>query len=279
MVPRLLIRGVTAGAVILGAEALYAVLHPAPRQTEFDPSGVFGDPAHPPFRVAVLGDSSVHAPGVAGPHEIWVNLICQTMGQSRRVTLRSFAVTGSRADDLLRDQLEPAIAFEPDMFLVSVGANDVIHGVGIRQFETRLDELVAALTESDALVILSGVGDIGTIPRLKPPLRNIVTRRSGRFDQVHQDVASRYGAHVVEHRKDDPAIWYSDRALWSPDMFHVSAAGHRRWADSTWRMLEPLLEAYESRSRPWNAWVRLRSGISARSPRMADLIWWWSPSP
>jgi len=247
MVPRLLIRGVTAGAVILGAEALYAVLHPAPRQPEFDPSGVFGDPAHPPFRVAVLGDSSVHAPGVAGPHEIWVNLICQRMGQGRHVTLRSFAVTGSRAEDLLRDQLEPAIAFGPDMFLVSVGANDVIHGVGIRQFEARLGELISALTETGTLVIQSGVADVGTIPRLKPPLRNLMTRRSARFDRVHRRVADRYGSHVVEHRTEDPAIWYSDRGLWSPDMFHVSAAGHQRWADSAWRTIEPLIAENESR--------------------------------
>ena len=244
MVPRLLVRGVTAGAVILGAEALYAVLQSAPRQTEFDPSGVFGDPSHPPLRIAVLGDSSVHAPGVSGPDEIWVNIIGRRAAEKRHVTLRSFAVTGSRAEDLLADQLEPAIAFHPDMFLVSVGANDVIHGVGIRVFESRLDELVAALTETGALVVLSGVGDIGTIPRLKPPLRNLMTQRSARFDRVHHRVAARYDAHVVPHRKDDPTIWYTDRDLWSADKFHVSAAGHRRWADSTWRTVGPLLEQH-----------------------------------
>jgi lysophospholipase L1-like esterase len=241
MVPRLIIRGVTAGAVILGAEALYAVLHPAPRQTEFDPSGVFGDPSHPPFRVAVLGDSSVTAPGVAGPEEIWVNIVSRRIAEERRVTLRSWAVSGSRAEDLLRDQLKPAIAFDPDMFLVSVGANDVIHGVGIRLFESRLDELVARLTETRALVILSGVGDIGTIPRLKPPLRNLMTQRSARFDRVHHRVAARRGAHVVPHRNDDPTIWYTDQDLWSADKFHVSAAGHRRWAESTWRTVGPLI--------------------------------------
>lgn len=246
MVRRLLIRGVTAGAVILGAEAVYAVLRPAPRQTEFDPSGVFGDPTHDPFRVAVLGDSSITAPGVAGPHEIWVRLVGDRLAEKRHVTLRSFAVSGSRAEDLLNDQLESALAFGPDMVIVSVGANDVIHGVGIQPFEKRLDELVAALTETGALTILSGVGDIGTIPRLKPPLRNLMSQRSARFDRAHHVVASRYGAHVVEHRKDDPMIWYSDRALWSADLFHVSAAGHRRWADSTWRTVEPLLESHGS---------------------------------
>ena len=244
MVRRLLVRGVTAGAVILGAEAIYAVLQPAPKQTEFDPSGTFGDSADPPWRMAVLGDSSVTAPGVAGSDEIWVSIIAQRAADKRHVTLRSYAVSGSRADDLIRDQMEPAIAFDPDMFLVSVGANDVIHGVNLRVFERRLDELVSGLTETGALVVLSGVGDIGTIPRLKPPLRNLMTQRSARFDRVHHRVAARHGAHVVPHRNDDPTIWYTDRDLWSADNFHVSAAGHRRWADSTWRTIQPLLDRH-----------------------------------
>jgi lysophospholipase L1-like esterase len=242
MVPRLLIRGATAGAVVLGAEALYAILHPAPRQEEFDPSGAFGDPSNPPYRVTVLGDSSVTAPGVAGPEQIWVSLVCSRMAEDRYVTLKSFAVSGSRAEDLLRDQLGPAIETRPDLMLVSVGANDCIHGVPLRIFEARLDELVGKLMETGALVVLSGVGDIGPIPRLKPPLRNLMSRRSERFNRAHERVAERHGAHVVPHRRDDPAIWYSDPGLWSEDQFHVSAAGHKRWADSTWRTLQPLLD-------------------------------------
>jgi lysophospholipase L1-like esterase len=242
MVRRLLIRGATAGAVVLGAEALYAILHPAPRQAEFDPSGVFGDPSRPPYRVAVLGDSSITAPGVSGPHEIWVSRVCARLAEDRYVTLKSFAVSGSRAEDLLREQLGPALEARPDMVLVSVGANDCIHGVPLRHFETRLDELVRTLTQTGALVVLSGVADIGTIPRLKPPLRNLMTRRSLRFHRAHERVAERHGAHVVPHRQDDATIWYTDRDLWSADLFHVSATGHQRWAESTWRVIEPLLD-------------------------------------
>jgi len=241
MVPRILKRGVTAGAVVLGAEAAYAMLRPAPKQVEFDPSGTFGENHHPPMRVAVLGDSSVTAPGVAGPEEIWVRRICARLAESRHVILQSYAVSGSKAIDLIDNQLEPTLAFAPDLVIVSVGSNDAIKGVSLRTFEGQLDELIAVLAETDALILMSGVGDLGTIPRLYPPLRNMMTRRSARFDRVHHLVAARYGAHVVEHRSDDPAIWYSDRGLWSADLFHVSAAGHERWANVTWRTLEPLL--------------------------------------
>jgi lysophospholipase L1-like esterase len=247
MVGRLLKRGVAAGAVVVGAEVAYAVLRPVPRLEEFDPSGSFGDPNLPELRVAVLGDSSVTAPGVSGPDEIWVSLVCDRLTDRYHVVMRSFAVSGSRASDLLRDQLDPALAFDPNLILVAVGANDVIKGLSHRSFEQNLDELIEGLSETDAVIVMSGVGDLGTIPRLLPPLRNMMTRRSAAFDRIHRDVAARHGAHVVDQRSDEPQLWYRDPGLWSADLFHVSAAGHQRWANVVWRAIEPLLAAGHER--------------------------------
>ena len=81
MVRRLLKTGVAAGAAVLGLEAAYAILKPSPLLPEFDPSDEFGDPTDPMLRVAALGDSSVTAPGVTGPEEIWITLVCQRPGR------------------------------------------------------------------------------------------------------------------------------------------------------------------------------------------------------
>jgi lysophospholipase L1-like esterase len=241
MVPRLIKRGMTAGALVLGAEAAYALLRPSPIQPEFDPSGEFGERGLPPLKVAVLGDSSVTAPGVSGPEEIWVSRVCARLAERYRVTLRSFAVGGSQVSDLVETQLEQALAFCPDLVFIAVGANDALKGARLGRFEAQLDELVEVLTEAGAEIVLSGVGDLGTIPRLYPPLRNLMTIRSARFDAAHHHVAARHGAHVVEQRTDNPEVWYLDRGLWSADLFHVSAAGHERWANVAWRTVEPVL--------------------------------------
>ncbi len=241
MVGRLLRRGAMAGIAILGLEAAYAVLRPAPALEEFDPSGEFGDPSHPTLRVAVLGDSSVTAPGVAGPHEIWVSRVCLRLAESRHVVLRSFAVGGSRASDVLENQLDSAIAFEPDLVFVSVGANDAIKAVPLRRFAADLERLISALAGSGATVVQSGVGVLGTIPRLYPPLSNLMSRRARRFDRVHWEVAARHETAVVDQRSDNAAAWNSDPTLWAADLFHVSGAGHARWAETTWRTVAPLL--------------------------------------
>ncbi|MEX1125963.1 MAG: GDSL-type esterase/lipase family protein [Acidimicrobiia bacterium] len=234
-------RGVIAGAVVIGLEAAYAVLRPTPILEDFDPSGSFGDPALPMLRVAVLGDSSVTAPGVSGPAEIWVSLVSQRLAADHHVILHSFAIGGSCVHDLIKQQLPAAIAFEPDLIFVSVGANDVFRGVSRQRFAMNMDHLVGDLATTEATLILSGVGDLGTIPRLHPPLRQLLSHRSAGFDRIHRKVAARHGAVVVEQRADQPEVWYSDRSLWAEDLFHVSAAGHRRWADVVWATLEPQL--------------------------------------
>jgi lysophospholipase L1-like esterase len=189
--------------------------------------------------VAVLGDSSVTAPGVAGPEEVWVSLVCQRLASDRHVILESFAVGGSCAHDLIKEQVGAAIDFEPDLIFVAVGANDLIRGVSRKRFEMNLDHVVSDLSVTEATIILSGVGDLGTIPRLHPPLRQLISHRSESFDHVHRRVAARHGVLVIDQRVDRPDDWYSDRSLWSADLFHVSAAGHRRWADVVWATLEP----------------------------------------
>jgi lysophospholipase L1-like esterase len=193
------------------------------------------------MRVVALGDSSVTAPGVSGPDEIWVSLLCHRLAETRHVLLRSVAVGGATALDLIIDQLDEAVAFQPDLALVSVGANDVIKGVPLRRFAAELDVVVTALAATGSKVILSGVGVLGTIPRLHPPLSTLMSRRAERFDRVHQEVARRHGAAVVDHRSDDARVWNTDRGLWAADLFHVSAAGHARWAETAWRTVGPLV--------------------------------------
>lgn len=231
-----------AGVLLLGAQAAYAVLRPAPQQEEFDPSGDFGDPDSPPLTFVVLGDSSVTAPGVAGPDEIWVRRLASMMSSGRRVKLRSVAIGGATTGSVIREQLDQALALGPDLALVSVGANDAIRSLPIRRFESELDLIVHRLQEAGAKVVLSGVADLGTIPRLQPPLRGIITRRSLAYDRVHSRIAERTGAIWLNPRRDDRELWLRDRSLWSTDLFHVSSHGHARWAASTWEVLAPVVD-------------------------------------
>lgn len=241
MVLRVVRRGAMLAVALVVAEIAYAILKPAPRLPEFDPSGEFGDQSHPVLRVAVLGDSSVTAPGVNDPDQTWIRILARRLAEGRHVVLASQAVGGSKAVDVRNGQLDAALAFGPDIAIVSVGANDAIRGVPLAKFEHDLDQIVATLRQAGAAVVLSGVGDLGTIPRLKEPLRALMTARSEAYHRVHHRVASRHDAVVSDHRYDDRTVWLRDRSLWSEDLFHVSPRGHARWAEAAWRALQPVL--------------------------------------
>lgn len=234
-------RGATVFLAVVGAEALYALLRPSPKQEEFDPSRLIGPLDRPLLRIAVLGDSTVTAPGVSGPDEIWISHVASNLAATHRVELKSWAIGGSTAHDLVKSQLEPAIDYGPDLVFLSVGANDAIRGVALRKFQANLEQLVSRFIANGAVVIQSGVGDLGTIPRLKPPLRNLLSRRALRFNGAHEVVAEKYGSWVVPQRDGPLDVWYEDRGLWSADLFHVSAGGHQIWADAAWSTVKRAL--------------------------------------
>lgn len=242
MIRRVITRGATAILAVVGIEALYAVLRPSPKQEEFDPSRIFGQPDRPTIRIAVLGDSTVTAPGVSSPDEIWISHIASRLSEQYRVELRSWAAGGSMAHDLVANQMQPALEFQPDIVFLSVGANDALKGVTLRKFQSNMEHLVAGFSGIGAVVIQSGVGDLGTIPRLKPPLRNLLSRRGLRFNGAHEAVAEQYGSWVVAQRDGPMEVWYKNRDLWSPDLFHVSAGGHEIWADNAWSTVKQALD-------------------------------------
>lgn len=237
-----------AGALTIGAELAAAVLWPVPDQASFDVSGRFGA-GDTTLRVAALGDSTLTGPGVGSVDEIWAQIVATRLADRMavRVDLRSWAAGGATASEVVEHQLEPAIAFEPHVALVSIGANDVIRSVPMRRFAASLDTIVGKLTGNGCLVVCSGVGDLGTIPRLAPPLRHLVSRLGQRADNVHRLVANRHDAIKVEQWG-----WSSDQFrrrgdVWSADRFHPNPAGHQVWAETCWVALEPALSELQAR--------------------------------
>jgi lysophospholipase L1-like esterase len=231
-----------AGVALVGLEAAYAALRPAPELEEFDPSGRFGDPALPEVRMVVLGDSSCTGVGCDSADQIWSWIVADRLTRTHSVTLNSLAVSGSTAHDLVVGQLEPAIRFSPDLAFVSVGANDVLKGVAMRRFEKHLDVVVGRLSAVAGMVVLSGVGDLGTIPRLLPPLEHLVRRRGAGADRVHRLVAERYQALKVDMVGLTTQEFRTNPDIFSPDLFHPTAVGHRVWAEAVWTTIQPHLD-------------------------------------
>lgn len=231
-----------AAAGVLFGELAYAVLRPAPTMEEFDPSGSFGDPGSRPLHIGVMGDSSCTGPGLSNVDETWVRQAARDIAREGfQVKVSSVAVGGARVSHLLTEQLQPMLDLDPDVILVSVGGNDALRGIRSSTFERDLTTLTEALVATGASVVLSGVGDLGTIPRLLPPWSGLMRRRSIRFDEIHAEVARRHGAIKADQWAVVPSV-FSDPDMFSPDLFHPGPAGHRQWADVAIAAISPHLE-------------------------------------
>lgn len=230
------------GATVFGAELVCAYMWPASRQSHFDASLVVGTRERDTLRVVALGDSTLTAPGLHQVDDVWIRRVMEDLAAAtgRSVSLVSLGAGGATTRDVLRDQLPAALAEAPHLALVSVGANDLIRGVSLRRMERHLDSVVGRLCESGARVVLSGVGDLGSIPRLAPPLRQMASRLGRRGDQVHAIVAERHGATKADQWRWAAQEFRIRKDVWSTDRFHPNAAGHAIWARTCWEAVSPL---------------------------------------
>jgi lysophospholipase L1-like esterase len=228
-----------AGAVVAG-QVLAAIARPVPTQEEFDASGVVGSGVQR-WRWVVVGDSTTTGPGLEGPHEIWVRQLADRFSEDRCVEVASYAVGGSRARDVVARQIEAATATPADIAFVSVGANDVLKGVSTADYARHLDIIVSRLVAVHGLVVLSGVGDLSAIPRLKRPLSDMVARRGRRFDAIADDVARRHGAIKVDQATLTTPRFRSTPGVFSADLFHPTPLGHTIWADAVEATVRPHL--------------------------------------
>lgn len=209
-----------------------------------DPSGVFGDPNDPHLRLVVIGDSSVTAPGVDPLDASWPRQVALRLSDRFCVELYSVAVGGAKARDVLDTQLDAAIAFHPDMAIISVGANDAMRGTMLPRFEREYDQVLARLTPHVPGIAVSGVGDLGSIPRLPALVRSFIRIRGRSFDKAVRRAVAKYPG-VVKTNTWSPG-WNEFRTnpdeVFAGDLFHASAYGHRIYTEAAMPAVEILVE-------------------------------------
>ncbi len=208
-----------------------------------DPTGDFGSPDSPVLRIAVIGDSSVTAPGVFPLDAAWPRQIAAHLADEYRVELRSVAVGGSKTRDVLASQLERAIALEPELVFVSVGANDALRATPLARFEREFREIVSRLDATVPRIAVSGIGDLGSIPRLPAIARSIIRIRGRSFDRAVRRVVADFPS-IVKTNTWSPGweeFLTNPEEVFAGDLFHASAYGHGIYTRAALPAVETLL--------------------------------------
>lgn len=155
---------------------------------------------HPWRRFAVLGDSI--AEGVADPVPGYSKMPYADRVAAELASVRpglaylNLGQRGLRAHEVREGQLEPALAFAPDLALVACGANDALRpGYEARAdaVDAELAEIIRALQECGAMVITVSIFVRPVYPSLPSWLRPTGTERMAALGARTNAVAAAAG--------------------------------------------------------------------------------------
>ena len=229
--------------IVLGVEVQLA--RTASRLSDedgFRPDGLVVRPGEDPLHVVWLGDSTATGVGTSSVEDSMAHRVAAGV-TAGPVTLTVLAVSGAETDEVLADQLPDLRATDADLVFVSVGANDVTALTRVRTFRSAYRRLVEGIQSAapDAEVVLVGIPDIGTAPRLAVPLRQIAGARGAQLDAVIEQVARDRAAVHVDLASRTSRIFSSDPdRYFSDDGYHPGPDGHEVWA-------EAILDAVDTR--------------------------------
>ncbi|MBJ7596163.1 MAG: SGNH/GDSL hydrolase family protein [Candidatus Dormibacteraeota bacterium] len=204
---------------------------------------VGGDGGGSPLGLVVLGDSTGAAVGASVFDRGYPRLVAATLAAAagRPVSLHVLAVSGARVADVRHLQLPDVAALAPDIVLLVVGGNDVIHLTRARTVRADLRAVIRSCADSGAAVVVTGVPAMGTTIRVAQPLRSLIGLRAHRLDRIWREESSAAGAVRVQLARETGPAFAANHGLFSGDRFHPSDAGYALWA----RVLEGgVLRAY-----------------------------------
>ena len=215
-------------------------------------------------RYVAIGDSFTEGigdpePDSPGGYRGWADRIAEVLNDGNPdFRYANLAVRGKLVQQIVDDQIEPALALQPDFVTISAGGNNIIRpGSDPDWVAAKLEDAVARLRSDGATVVVFTGPDVKQTAALKSTRGKVAI-----FNENIFALAQRHGAKVVN-------LWaldVSDPRLWAPDRLHYSPIGHHMIARY---VLDTLgvpndLKPWEPEPLPPVPW---------RQARAADLVW------
>ncbi len=240
-------------------------------------SGADSGQAHDaePLRVGsyiALGDSFSEGVGDELPDGScrgWADRLAQRLAVSQPgLRYANLAIRGKMLQQVVNEQLAPALAMRPDLVSLAAGGNDLLRPrADPDALAISMAGIVAELTAAGGRVVLFTGFDTGGFPLLR-----MIRGKAAAFNGHLRAIAAKHGCLLVD-------LWpmevLADERAWAPDRLHLSPEGHRRVALAVCEVLG--VPGGEDWREPFPPEVPARTGYLGvpawLSARRADLDW------
>lgn len=229
---RILAGGMAGVLVILAVEVIYVMRRDYLRDDpELPIRGQFGDPSSPRLRFVVLGDSTSVGLGTV-PEASFPWRLARRLGERLNVDLTVLGNSGARISDVSRFQVPAALALDPDLVLIEIGANDATHVTPMKKVRAEARRALRTLKAAGINVVVVGPPAMGTSRAFPQPLRSLSGLNGRRVERAIKSVADAEGVSYVELASGTaPAFRRDPEKYYSSDGFHPGARGYELWAD------------------------------------------------
>ncbi|WP_165064743.1 SGNH/GDSL hydrolase family protein [Marisediminicola senii] len=220
---------------------------------------------HPWSRYVAIGDSFTEGigdpePRLPGGSRGWADRVAEVLAtKTDDFAYANLAIRGRLLQQIIDQQIEPALELRPDLITMSGGGNDIIRpNTDPDVIADRLESAVARLRANDATVVIFNGPDIGMTP--------VLGRARGKvaiFNENLRAIAARHDVIVAD-------MWalreLKDPRMWAPDRLHFSPIGHNTIARMVLDSLgvENDLEPYSPEPLVRTPW---------RQARVEDMEW------
>jgi lysophospholipase L1-like esterase len=179
-----------------------------------------------PLRLAVLGDSIGYGVGASRPQDTLApRLAAELSSMGLPTDTMVLAVPGARSSDLAA-QVDRATAWQPDVVVIVIGANDLTRLVPAAEAAAQLERAVRALRSSGAEVVVAPAPDLSVVAHVPAVMRELVqaASRQLREAQAHATIAA--GGRVADPDASTTVAFGRDPLLFCQDGLHPSSAGY-----------------------------------------------------
>lgn len=189
-----------------------------------------------PLRIIGVGDSIIAGTGVRDQcNSLTATYARLLQGRLQRdVEWRVHGFNGATSASVLH-KLAPAVP-SAHVYLLSMGVNDVTHGVEPRRFAANLESTFELLRRKspEAMIIFGGLPPLDTFPALPWPLRPILAQRAQDLQRTAVDVVARHPHTACFHFPPD-----MPREQFASDGFHPAEPACQRWAEGLLELWPP----------------------------------------
>lgn len=187
-----------------------------------------------PIVYVAVGDST--GAGVGAREGGYVARLSKRIEERRPGSkLVNLCVSGATTQDLIRDQLERAVASDPDLVTIGIGINDIGHGLTLDQFAKNYEEILSTVKQKTrARIVVTNIPDISSAPRIPGPMRSEYQQRIVQYCQRLEEIANRYGVTIFDVYSITKQELPSHPEYFSADGFHPSDRGYELWATAMW---------------------------------------------